>query len=374
MFSIPLVILTIPFLIYKWNSASFELTPLGASIFLFTIATILSLSFLIHPYGDEKSYIGTFKFLSNAISYIIFIKLFSSMKKIKQLWWIMFIGFALEAIVSIQFRFSFKEAVRTYGTVGDPNVLALFFLPPFFLLLSLLFVQDKLRNNLIYLLLLALFGTTIMYSFSRGQLVALFLTGGIFFIRKKKFMLFFVFLLISGLAFYLSLPEWIRANFSLYTLIFKARPSSTLHRMYFAKSALRVFLDFPLFGVGSDTYRWVFIHYNTLDAATWSYVAHNTFLEILAGNGIIGFIPFILMFFFSLRNFEKAKTNFLKLKRFKDAAYAEGMFYGLLAFSLGMLTLSVQHKIVFWLLIALSTVLYRLSKVESQPNREIKAT
>lgn len=59
-----------------------------------------------------------------------------------------------------------------------------------------------------------------------------------------------------------------------------------------------IFRDYPLFGVGMDGYRLIVGYYNLLLTDTY---AHNTYIEILVGTGLLGFIPYIAFLFSVLK-------------------------------------------------------------------------
>ncbi|MBI4352815.1 MAG: O-antigen ligase family protein, partial [Candidatus Omnitrophica bacterium] len=67
------------------------------------------------------------------------------------------------------------------------------------------------------------------------------------------------------------------------------------YRLSILRESLGVFLDFPLFGTGLGTYRWISKAYQMTDAENFRLThVHNDALELLTDTGVVGFILFLL--------------------------------------------------------------------------------
>jgi O-antigen ligase len=71
------------------------------------------------------------------------------------------------------------------------------------------------------------------------------------------------------------------------------RGFSITMRAEMVRAVFDIFKDSPLFGVGLGGYRFILPQYRPALGVRY---AHNTFVEILAGTGLVGFIPFIALF------------------------------------------------------------------------------
>jgi len=67
---------------------------------------------------------------------------------------------------------------------------------------------------------------------------------------------------------------------------------SAVKRLEYFITGLDIFLDHPMFGIGLDGYRLIFPLYNSRFPTSW---AHNTFIEVLVGTGLVGFISFFAL-------------------------------------------------------------------------------
>jgi putative inorganic carbon (HCO3(-)) transporter len=70
------------------------------------------------------------------------------------------------------------------------------------------------------------------------------------------------------------------------------------------EAALRMFVDRPIWGVGFDRFADNHWDYSTVTARDpWDrpHVTHNTYLQVLSETGVIGFLPFMMLVFLTLR-------------------------------------------------------------------------
>ncbi len=81
--------------------------------------------------------------------------------------------------------------------------------------------------------------------------------------------------------------------------------------------AVRLFASNPLLGVGSMRSALHERHGGVLRGAE-HYGIHNSFLQVLAGQGLLGFIPFMAVFFISWRDFSRVMKYELINKSYRD--------------------------------------------------------
>ena len=130
-------------------------------------------------------------------------------------------------------------------------------------------------------------------------------------------------------------------------------------------SGFRMFLGHPVLGVGVDNFRVVFSHYRVEEAvhpAIFQPAAHNTYIEILSGTGLVGFIPFMLIIVLSIANFHNASRRLRLLDQGKLWTIIEGIKWGYVAFLINLFFLSWQHSVLLWLFLALSIIVNRISQ------------
>lgn len=184
-------------------------------------------------------------------------------------------------------------------------------------------------------------------SYTRGALLAFILAIPFYFFKahKKKFIsAILATAVFAGVAF-LSVP-YLRVTF-------EGRQHSNLMRIGQWKAALKVFELHPIMGVGFRNFQPYSVPIKTqygYPVPEWEGHAHNNFLEIAAGTGLIGLIPFCIWIFGWL----------LQCYKREDLA-ARMMFPVVIAILIGGLT---QNTITDGVNVFLFMTLYALTQIE----------
>jgi len=306
--------------------------------------------------------------LGNGLFYGIVVALVDSIKKVKTIIWAMCGTFSLAALWGLTQRFLYGvEVYRIYGSVGDPNYFALLLTPIAFILLYQFWSSDKIWIKLSFLLLFISLALTILLTVSRGIIAAFSVVLLWVFVRRKKWiqLLLTIAIIASILAFFL--PPTFKEGLKWSELTSRLRMHSVKLRASFAISSLKVFTDYPLLGVGPDNFKVAYLNYkdeSKVPAIVRYPAVHNTYLEILAGTGLVGFLPFLAILFFSLRNYHNARKKLREDKNYKTLMLVEGIESGFIVYLLGCFSLSWQHGVILWFFIALSSVMRRLFRKE----------
>jgi O-antigen ligase len=117
------------------------------------------------------------------------------------------------------------------------------------------------------------------------------------------------------------------------------------------KSATNMFLDHPVLGVGSGRFYEYSREYYDLSHDQWGKNSHNTYLEILAGSGLAGFLPFAAFLYFTLRELW-ASPGPSESPRFH--AIRVGALVGLLSIIFRALTNAKTYEWSFYVLAAIA--------------------
>jgi len=135
------------------------------------------------------------------------------------------------------------------------------------------------------------------------------------------------------------------------------RTESSLNKRYYYyfELAPKLFVENPILGVG---YR-DFISHNI-----YRQVSHNTYLEVLTGTGLAGFIPFILVLFLTwkeLRGLAKLvpkdkNTQYLK-------TYGSALELGFLAYLVAGCFVSLDIDKMLWLCVSMAAVLLNITRI-----------
>jgi O-antigen ligase len=145
-----------------------------------------------------------------------------------------------------------------------------------------------------------------------------------------------------------------------------SRDASTQRRLSYQVLGMRTFVDQPLTGVGlggfgiaydRSEFRWLSEQNRN---GTRSRVAHNMFLEVLVGTGLLGTLPLFGVFYLTCRDYVRARMGaprdgFLSLA-------SQGLLIGFAAYLVSSSFLSTQYEKYLWLLVALAPISARLVK------------
>jgi O-antigen ligase len=118
-------------------------------------------------------------------------------------------------------------------------------------------------------------------------------------------------------------------------------------------------LKHPLLGIGPGNF--------TVISGFWR-VAHNSFTEIAAEGGFPALVLFLMMLALALRNVRKAKLRWTG--RTEDTLLAGALGASLVTFLVGGIFSSWEYQYLPYLMVAYSTVLYRIASAESAPELE----
>lgn len=267
---------------------------------------------------------------------------------------------------------------RSYGATTDANSLALSIIValPFVIFLIIHGRSPWIRFIAILMLLTNLGGIVVTFSRSGGLVTAALLMSALF-LNRKRFKvrhtgIFFAGACIVLLGLAVTVPEsyWERQA----TLGSSEKDRSLSRRSAYVIVAYDAFLQRPILGHGPGTYRDIYaqsrfaILYQRGDESLRRY-AHNTYLEVIVGTGIVGSLVFGMLLLATLRNFFRARRYFAAIK---DSVHTEELNYYILSFCFMLLYL-MMYSDVFqkFLLVAIgwSQVWVRVAKDDKDHSR-----
>lgn len=182
-----------------------------------------------------------------------------------------------------------EHMYRMFSVFLDPNFAGAFFVL-FFLFLADLFFKKK--SFLIGLLLVFTLGA-IFLTFSRSALMMLIISSSLLFILMNKKIWIAILLGIVFLILVISSRYFNIENINLFRIV------STEARFETARNAIKIIQDYPVFGIGFNTYRYAQLRYGFRNnmATTLSHAdasPDNSFLLIAATSGIVGITLFTI--------------------------------------------------------------------------------
>jgi O-antigen ligase len=348
-----MVALTIPSILLSKRSPRFKVTALGGSILLFFTGCVLSLLAFFELGG---AFMGVGLFLGNVLAYWVFVNIFTTEKRLRTVLNALIVVLTLEAAIAVVQKMIGVSLLRAEGTLADPNYFGFWLLPFMCLSFYLGRASTNKWHKLLYFGAYLLMTVAIPLTYSRSMILVLLPIQFVLYLRQKKLYLFALVLVGMIALLYVGFARVFATGFNVQTFFYGARVGSIEWRFYFAKIALRMFLDNPVLGVGADCFYYKFRYYSTITPHIAYPAVHNTYLEVLSGTGLLGFLPFVAAIFFSLRNFWLARKHHVSHDRFRSLL-TEGLLVGFVAFLLSHLFLSTQHHILLWLFLAISTII-----------------
>jgi O-antigen ligase len=257
------------------------------------------------------------------------------------------------------------EFTRRGGLVGNPDEFAVVAS----ILASIALARLLNRSGwtkLIYVILLFLFMFAVTTSYARGGLIAL---------MAGMLVVFIVHLLVHR-----SSPgSFTRGGIFLITVVillgavipgsyFQYMQSSALNPLSYGNITSRLrsveiglweFLAHPLLGIGLRNFRVI---------SPYQSVAHNMYLEVAVGLGLLGLIPFLMICIGAVsevRQLVQALRTRAPVAQV-DGAAVEGIAGGLAALFIGGLTLSIEMEKYTWLVFALPSIAANLTLARGQ--------
>lgn len=189
------------------------------------------------------------------------------------------------------------DGPRLRGLYGHPMTLAGFLITSLPILFCILLDWKQKRKTLFLTIIFFLIGFTgLLLNGTRGAWLAIAVTlplVTILYDRSiRKILFLVVFALGTSLVFFNSPQLQNRAESITSTTL-----QSNTERLLMWESAYEMFKDHPVFGVGIGQYAPKYLNeYKSPEAKEKQNHCHNNFLQMLAENGVVGFIGFCLLF------------------------------------------------------------------------------
>lgn len=324
--------------------------------FLFFVGSIVSFVFAKDLLFSLKMYIT---YISLFFLYILTRYFIRDIKDIytslNYLFFSTIITFAFIQIMDLSVYFS---DTRVSGGVGDSNEYASYILVLIPLALYMAMSSSGV-SRFLYVGCLTSFLVLFVFTFSRGGMLGFLGLIGILIYHysfgRMRQILFFVFIIAVISYFIVPVDFWIRASTIIHPEQEQGHSISTRVANY--KAALKMFLNYPLAGVGLSNFRFNCENYAGVEGAA----VHNTYLEILTGGGLLSFIPFSFVLITCWRK--------LKIKKNHDNNM-HNLFICLKASFVSILITSFffsgDHKKTLWFLFALISSAYYIAKAEKR--------
>jgi putative inorganic carbon (hco3(-)) transporter len=253
---------------------------------------------------------------------------------------------------------------RLAGVVNDPN-----FYGQILVVLVPLAFDRLLHEKPILLRVLAGWAlfvctVTILFTYSRGDFLALGVVGLLLIILQPKRPWIPAFLVLAfGLLIYQFIPEQYSQRISsLLQVIPGASTSATVDTSLQARATTDIvgwtmFTYNPIFGVGVGNFNTLYDYYARqlgLGQNVETESAHNLFLQIAAERGIVGFFSFAAIIYFTFVMLARARTRFSDLKLSDLANLSTAMSISLTGYLVAAFFLHDSYIRYLWLLVGMA--------------------
>jgi O-antigen ligase len=324
----------------------------------------------VSSYLPGKTFDSAERMLRIFAFYFAVKNLLSSFWVIRGAMWIMTISGAIASAIGINEYFRLN-AVRNFdgrarGVLMDPNDYAALTLVVIWVGVYLFVIT---RNWMLKLLIAgctAISFLGLIFSASRGGFLAAAVTIFIFIWRHPRRQLLMVTLAAATVIALPFLPPSILSRlgglFGSSTDIYASyAEQNTERRLSYVIFGAEAISENPLTGSGYGTFSQLYPsseyaqYDNPLNNLSRYRLAHNAYLEIGFGTGVVGLTLFLVILFVSLRDF----NNVMRWSPRGSLMWgAAGSFQlGLLALSITMVFLSIEHFNYIWICVAMSSVL-----------------
>lgn len=275
------------------------------------IISMMFASIIVEPSGIKQA----LRYVERMVPFFL-IGLFSAGEK--RIDFSVWLGICCSAIIldiNTVYSFFIEGILRPPSFLGSPNKLGGFFILilPFIIAGTYKWsLIKKLRNFGTLVILLTI--VALLISGSRGAYIGLLMALIIsFFIMgfnssifkfKKFYFSVIISIIIGGVVIYFLFPQ----------IIFRVYDGE---RILLWQSAIKIFWDYPIFGVGTGNFNQYYLYGYISPFATEPSLGspHNIFLHYLVEFGVVGAVSFILLIFFQLKILYKnmLKNNHLNI-------------------------------------------------------------
>ena len=266
---------------------------------------------------------------------------------------------------------------RAIGTANDPNFFAAMVLCSLPLIAHFFFASHSVKVRLFLCGLFLQNCYAILITYSRSVMLVFIITVAMVlmeYIRKiKPLYLGFLILALTILGIFgiKEIPRtalWNRMT----TLTSPQTDLSLMRRASYITVAMEAVKASPVLGSGPGCFPLIYQNsiyasafYSGKSGETGARAAHNTFLEIVAGTGILGLTIFLSTVFLCFKYLYVAQSRCKQWNKF-EAAYIRALGYSFISFLVSFLFLSDLYHKYIWLFLGLSALALRLSTQRSE--------
>jgi O-antigen ligase len=382
-FAKPFLVVLVLSIFLRWAIFHERPNGWGYPILLFGLLSLAGFASLIYSPVPDRVFERLLDDMKDVIIAIVVIILLQSNQAFRRVIWTLIItGIFLGSLTVFQyftgtfdniyggFAVSLEHQIisgvddhRATGPMDDPN----FFAQIMVVLVPISFErflhEGKFRFRLLALWCLVVSILTIILTYSRGGLIAVLAALLVLFIVYPPKPTHVPVIIFSLAVFFFYLPpNYLERLFTLQAF-FEPRNTSRLEerslqgRLSENLTALEMIKTNPLFGVGLNSYSYLFPAYSKklgLARVATEREAHNMFLEVVAEIGLIGFFIFSILLIAAFHSILTARNIFLAARQTDYAGMATGLFAGIFGYFVAAAFVHNAFPRFFYLLLGIA--------------------
>jgi len=267
------------------------------------------------------------------------------------------------------------EGYRIMGTYGDPNFFAQIMVVIIPIALNRLIFEKHMILKVLAAWALAASFLTVVFTFSRGGFLALCMVLGLLVLWRKPPL---VAVLSAILILIMLIPFLPPTYFERLETILEYLPFrgadvrsevSFRGRMSEYAVGFQMFQDNPILGIGYENYPVYYLDYSMklgLDPRRTERSAHSLYLEVIAEQGLVGFLLFGYVLFSTFTSLGIARRTFKKIAMDEFSDLALAFQIGFLGYLTAALFIHGAYPRNLWLLIGIGLSAQQMAKNEEE--------
>lgn len=256
--------------------------------------------------------------------------------------------------------------LQAVGNYNNPNSFALLLTCAFPLSFSMFEAERSTFKRSLLLLFMVSLVVSCIYTRSRGGSLGMLMAVMLSFLLSRRVckstglkvfsaLAAFGAFLIYGVGIILTRPD---AN----SFLGSGGEASAGDRLMAWVAALRMFTAHPIFGVGWGK----FVENALAHGMDKKLLAHNTLLSVLAETGLVGFTCFVAIIILPLRQLWQMRKHWVTMEnKVGELTLSNGVLISFVCFLINTSFSVKDHDPVFWALLALAGVLFKLYRLDS---------